>query len=157
MIIGHILENSMNLYSGIVVLGLSVGIIYSLYATTKKFHKLRQSTNAKVLKIKKVREITPEYIPYIMACLFPVLVQFEDISRLFTVIAAIVLVMVLYAKTRMVLTNPSLIIVGFKFYEVHATDYTNPLIVISKRYPEGNFRVRDMDHDLCLEQKCQEG
>ena len=94
-----------------------------------------------------------EYIPYIISCLFPILVQLDDPSRIVTVLAAIVLVAILYIKTRMVLTNPALLIAGFRLYEVNAVNYARPFIIISKRYPVEDVWIRDMDHDLCIEQK----
>ena len=156
MIVGHMLNNYANQHSWMASLILSAVVAFSIVFVVRKFRALRRSTNPKCVKVTKVREITVEYIPYVISYLFPILVQFDDLSRIVTVLAAIVLVAILYIKTRMVLTNPALLIAGFRLYEVNAVSYARPFIIISKRYPAEDVWIRDMDHDLCIEQKRQD-
>ena len=153
MIISYMVDNSTNLYSWIVSLILSGIILVSIFVVRRKFRTLRGSSNSKRVEVTQTREITAEYVPYIMAYLFPIFIQFDDASRIITGLLAIGFVAMLYIKTRLVLTNPALLLVGFRLYEVHAKNYERPFIIISKHYPAGDTDVRDMAHDLCIEKK----
>lgn len=155
MSIRHILDNHDQCYSQIGVVVVFGIVAISIVSTRKKISSLRKSSNAKTITVSKSREITMEYIPYIVSCLFPIFVVIDGIGSFFTVIAAMALVGIFYVKTRMVLTNPAIILIGFKIYEIECEQYTRPIKIISKTLPERDhcIRVRDMDHDLCIEQK----
>ena len=81
--------------------------------------------------------------------------EIDDLGTLVVMVTSLALVGTLYVKTRMVLTNPALLLVGFRVYEMRATDYDRPITIISKRYPENTVKARDADYDLCIAQKKQ--
>ena len=120
-----------------------------------KFRVLRRSTNAKEVEVEKVSEVTVKYIPYIMSYMFLIVVKIEDLGTLVAVVASLTLIGTLYVKTRMVLINPALLLVGFRVYEMHAASYARQMTIISKKLPEGTIKIRDIDRDLYIVQKGQ--
>jgi len=140
-------------YIGTPIIITSTIIVISILLTIRKFRTMRRSTNSKEIKIEKSREITMDYIPYIISYLFPILTEVDSLSTLFVVVAAMTLVGILYVKTRMVFTNPALILAGFRVYEIESNDYARPIKIIAKNHLKTTIHVRDMDHDLCIEQK----
>jgi len=153
MMIRYLMDNYDEPYVLITIIIPLVIIIISILLTVRKFKTLRRSTNSEKIKVEKSKEITSEYIPYIVSYLFPILTVIDGISTLFTVLAAMTLVGILYVKTRMVFTNPALILAGFRIYEIESKNYARPIKIIAKKHPETTVVVRDMDHDLCIEQK----
>ena len=153
MMIRYLMDNYYEQYVLIPIIIPLVIITISILLTVRKFRTLRRSTNSEEIKVKKSKEITSEYIPYIISYLFPILTVIDDIGTLFAVLAAMTLVGILYVKTRMVFTNPALILAGFRIYEIESDDYARPIKIIAKKYPGTTIVVRDMDHDLCIEQK----
>ena len=139
-----------------IVIPLSIIAISTLLAIYK-FRIFRRSTNAKEIKVEKVSEINiiQYIIPYIILYVFLISVKIEDLTTLVSILAILVLIGILYVKTRMILINPALMFVGFKVYEIHATDYTRPITIISEKRPEGIIKIRDIDHDLYIVQKAK--
>ena len=155
MMVGYALDNQASQYLWPAVTIPSAATTVSVLLIVRKFRALRRSTNAKKIKVEEAHEVTVKYIPYIMSYLFLILVEIDDLGTLVVVVASLALVGTLYVKTSMVLTNPALLLVGFRVYKVRATDYDRPITIISKRYPENTVKVRDVDHDLCITQKKQ--
>ena len=155
MTVGYAIDNQAFQYLWLAVAVPSTATTISILLVVRKFHALRRSTNAKKIKVEKAHEVTVKYIPYIMSYLFLILVEINDLGTLVVVVASLALVGTLYVKTRMVLINPALLLVGFRVYKVRATNYDRPIMIISKRYPENIMNVRDIDHDLCIVQKKQ--
>ena len=153
MMIRYAIDNYEMQYVYVPITIAMVVVTISILSAVKKFRSARRSTNLESFTIKKSEEITKTYVPYIMSCLFPILIVIDSLSTLFVVAAAMTLVGALYIKTRMVFTNPALILVGFKVYEIEAKDHTRPIKVIAKKYPESTIRARYIDHDLYIEQK----
>lgn len=155
--ISHILDNHDQLYSQIGVVISLIIVAISVILTTEKFASLRNSSNAKTLTVDTSQEIKVEYIPYIVSCLVPLLIVIHGPGSLFAVIATMVIIGIFYVKTRMILTNPIIILAGYRMYEIVDKQYTRPITVISKSRPERDqrIRVRDVYDNLCIEQKVQ--
>lgn len=151
-IIDYAIHNFEDPNSWTVILAASGVMAYAVLATAGKFRSLRRSANAKKAEVVQVRMVTVEYLPYLLTSMVPVLVGFGDLADALTAVAITTILAIIYVRTGMVLTNPALILAGFRLYEARAENYARPFVLISKQYPQGTVRVRDMAHDLCIEQ-----
>ena len=155
-IIDYAIHNFEDPNSWTVILAASGVVACAVLVTAGKFRSLRRSTNAKKVEIVQVQMATVEYLPYLLTSMVPVLVGFGDPADAFTAVAITAILAIIYVRMGMLLTNPALILAGFRLYEVRAENYARPFVLISKRYPQGTVRVRDMAHGLCIEQAKQE-
>ena len=154
-IIDYAFHNFEDPNSWTVILAASGVMAYAVLAAAGKFRSLRRSANAKKVEVVQVRMVTVEYLPYLLTSMVPVLVGFGDLADALTAVAITTILAVIYVRTGMVLTNPALVLAGFRLYEARAENYARPFVLISKRYPQGTVLVRDMAHDLCIEQARQ--
>ena len=157
MSIRYVINNPNQQYVYVVICIMVVIVLSSILLTGKKFSNLRNSTNSKKITVSESREIIPGHTPYIIPYLFSIPVAIDGYDTRFVIIAAMALVGILYVKTRMILTSPAIMLAGFRIFEIKSKDYARPIKVIAKKCPlRGHaIRVRDMDHDLCIEQKDQ--
>ncbi len=154
MIISYLIK-SYNITNAIIVVIIALILAITIYNTIKKFRQLRISSNSEKMEITEAREITQDYIPYVVSYLFPVLADLTNFSTLFAVIAVLIIIGVLYVRTDMLLTNPALLMVGFRLYEVEVQNYQHKLKIIS-RTPIGrndSILVRAIGHEIYIEQK----
>jgi len=105
--------------------------------------------------MKEVKEITQDYIPYVISYLFPVLSDLTNPPMLFSVIAVLIIIGILYVRTDMLLTNPGLLLVGFRLYEVEAENHIDKLKIISKSVVGRGTRlsVKMITRKIYIEQK----
>lgn len=154
MITSYLIKNY-NVTNAIITIIVASILAITISDTVKKFRQLRTSSNPEKMEINEAREITQDYIPYVVSYLFPVLADLTDFSMLFAVIAILIIIGVLYVRTDMLLTNPALLIVGFRLYEVEVQNYHHKLKIIS-RSPIGrndSILVREIGHRIYIEQK----
>lgn len=154
MIISYLIR-SYNQTSIIIAIIIGLSLIIPISDTINKFRQLRTSSNTEKMEIEESKEITQDYVPYVVSYLFPVLADLTNFSILFSVIGVLIIIGILYIRTDMLLTNPALLIVGFRLYEVKVKGYHHNLKIISKS-PIGrndSLQVRMISNLIYIEQK----
>lgn len=154
MIISYLIK-SHDISDVIIAIIISIIIAMTISDTVKNFRQLRTSSNSEEMTMKEVKEITQDYIPYVVSYLFPVLSDLTNPTMLFSVIAVLIIIGVLYVRTDMLLTNPALLLVGFRLYEVEAEGHIDKLKIISKSVLGRNDKpmLRMITNKIYIERK----
>ena len=97
--------------------------------------RVRESTNMDEVEPSCVRDVTHAHAPSVMTYVVFVAIGVASSYNLFLLLSIAGFVCLVFSRTNMLLVNPSLLLVGFRIYEMRVTGPDRDIVLITKRPP----------------------
>ena len=99
-----------------------ISIIITTVFTLRDFSNHYSTITGEREKIVRVKEKSDRVVAHVVAYFFFILIEINDYSDLFVIISMIVLISIIFTRSGLVLTNPSLLLLGYKIYDITTTN-----------------------------------
>lgn len=99
-----------------------------------------EAENPKILIIKSRKETTKEYVFSVMPYVLVLASADMQIEKIIALLAIFLIIGILYVRTNMVLTNPMLLLLGFRIFEItyeeqHKIGYEKTTLFVARNPP----------------------
>ncbi|MGY5146616.1 MAG: hypothetical protein ACW9W4_01245 [Candidatus Nitrosopumilus sp. bin_7KS] len=118
IVLGKYLIENHTTFDVIISFIIIIGIIITTISALREFSNHYNTISGEKGKIVKVKEKSDKVVAHIVAYFFFILIDIHDYSDLFIILSMIILISIIFTRSGLVLTNPSLLILGFKIYAI---------------------------------------
>lgn len=131
-------EPTLLIATSIVVVVVSVCIV----DTVNRMSRARRSAHMEPVEPEQVRDVTHAQVPSAMSYVFFVAIGVASPDNPLVLVALAALACIVFSRTSMVLNNLSLLLVGFRMYEMRVTKSNRRIILVTDRPPLDGKPVR---------------
>ena len=132
ILIGSYLIYDFSPLSIIVSFSIILGIIASIVYSCNVFAEYRESINTEPVTLKYARNVTYKYTTHLIAYVFFVFIDITLPHNIFVIVALIFFVGIIFSRSNIVLTNPTLLAIGFRIYESEIDQPDREIILLSR-------------------------
>lgn len=119
-----------------------VAVLACIMETACRVSRVRQSAHMEWVEPEQVRDVTHAQVPSAMSYVFFVAIGVASPDNPFVLVALAALACLVFSKTSMVLNNLSLLLVGFRMYEMRLTKSNRNIVLVTDRPPLDGKAVR---------------
>ena len=112
-----------------------VAVVACIMDTSCRVSRARQSDHMEWVEPKQVRDVTHAQVPSAMSYVFFVAVGVASPDNPFVLVALAALACLVFSRTSMVLNNLSLLLVGFRMYEMKIAKSNRNIVLVTDRPP----------------------
>lgn len=137
----------------------AVLILACIMVTCNAVSNLRESGNMETVVPERVRDVTHANAPSVMVYVVFVVVGAASSHNLFVLAMLAAFVCAVFSRTNMMLTNPSLILVGFRTYKMEVGSPDRVITLVAKAVPQNGkeIRIKKAAEGVFLDQACHDG
>lgn len=112
-----------------------VAIVACIVVSSNAVAKVRESANMERVEPSGVRDVTHSHAPSIMVYTVFVAIGVASSYNLFLLLSIAVFTCLVLTKTNILLVNPSLMLVGFRIYEMKVAKPDREIVLITRKPP----------------------
>lgn len=119
-----------------------VVVAVCIMETAARMSRARRGDHMEPVEPKQVRDVTREQVPSTMSYVFFVAVGVASPDNPFVLVALAAIACLVFSRTSMVMNNLSLLLVGFRMYEMEVAKPDRRIVLVTDRPPLDGKRVR---------------